>query len=151
MAKFRYSLQSILDIKMKMETQAKQIFAVAKRDLDEEEERLDRLCERRSFYEEKARNLLAGSLNVRDIEENKNAIAVMDSYIVEQQKRVVLAKKRLERARAELTEVMTERKTHETLREQAFEEFLQEENKAESKMIDELVSYTYGQKRQVRN
>lgn len=151
MAKFRYSLQSILDIKMKMETQAKQVFAVAKRELDEEEERLDRLCGRRSFYEEKARNLLAGSLNVRDIEENKNAIAVLDSYIVEQQKRVVLAKKRLERARAELTEVMTERKTHETLREQAFEEFLQEENKAESKMIDELVSYTYGQKRQVRN
>lgn len=50
----------------------------------------------------------------------------------------------------ELTEVMMERKTHETLREQAFQAFLQEENKAENKTVDELVSYTYGQKRQVK-
>ncbi len=150
MARFSYSLQSILDIKLKMETQAKQAFAAAKGELDDEEERLGRLYERRSFYEKKVRGLLAGSLDIREIETNKNAIAIMDSYIIEQQKRVALAKKRLERAREELTEVMTERKTHETLREQAFEEFLQEENKAESKMIDELVSYTYGQKRQVK-
>ena len=33
-----------------------------------------------------------------------------------------------------------------TLREKAFEAFLQEENHAESKAIDELTSYTYGQK-----
>ena len=39
-----------------------------------------------------------------------------------------------------------ERKMHETLREKAFEAFLQEENHAESKAIDELTSYTYGQK-----
>lgn len=150
MAKFRYSLQSILDIKLKMETQARQAFAAAKRALDDEEERLEGLHERRNFYEEKVRSLLAGSLNVREIEDNKNAIVIMDAYIVEQQKMVALAKKRLEQARMELTEVMMERKTHETLREQAFEEFLQEENKAESKTVDELVSYTYGQKRQVK-
>ena len=74
----------------------------------------------------------------------------MDAYIVEQQKKVELAKRQMEQARERLSEVMMERKTHETLREQAFEEFLQEENKAESKTVDELVSYTYGQKRQVK-
>ena len=35
---------------------------------------------------------------------------------------------------------------HETLREKAFEVFMQEENHTESKAIDELTSYTYGQK-----
>ena len=150
MAKFRYSLQSILDIKLKMETQEKQAFAAAKRALDDEEERLCKLCERRNSYEERARSLLAGKLNVRDIEDNKNAIGIMDAYIVEQQKKVELAKRQMEQARERLSEVMMERKTHETLREQAFEEFLQEENKAESKTVDEMVSYTYGQKRQVK-
>lgn len=150
MAKFQYSLQSILNIKLKMETQAKQAFAAAKRALDDEEEKLKELHERRDFYEERVRSLLAGSLNFREIEDNKNAVVIMDAYIVEQQKIVTLAKKRLEQVREELTEVMMERKTHETLREQAFEEFLQDENKAESKTVDELVSYTYGQKRQVK-
>ena len=46
----------------------------------------------------------------------------------------------------EMAEAMKERKMHETLREKAFEAFLQEENHAESKAIDELTSYTYGQK-----
>jgi len=42
-----------------------------------------------------------------------------------------------------LNEVMMERKTHERLKEQAFEVFKQEMQYAENKEIDELVSYTY--------
>lgn len=41
---------------------------------------------------------------------------------------------------------MQERKTQEILKEKAFEAFLQEEKAAESKEIDELTSYTHGQK-----
>lgn len=52
----------------------------------------------------------------------------------------------LEQARIKLAEVMMERKTHETLKEKAFEEFLREENRREGKEVDELTSYTYGQK-----
>ncbi len=39
-----------------------------------------------------------------------------------------------------------ERKTHEKLKEKAFEEFLMEEKRQESKEIDQLTSYTYGQR-----
>ena len=53
------------------------------------------------------------------------------------------AEKTLEMARIELNRVMVERKTHEKLRERAFEEFKQEIAQAESKEIDELVSYNY--------
>lgn len=151
MARFRYSLQSILDIKLKMETQAKQQFSAAKNALDEEEEKLAALYQRKADYEDEARGLLKGTLRVRDIEDTKNAILMMDQYIALQQQEVLLAQKKLEAARERLTEVMKERKTHETLREKAFEEFLREENKQESKSIDELTSYTYGQKRQVKN
>ena len=146
MAKFVFSLQSILNIKLKMETQAKQAFAAAKNRLDEEEQRLEELYQRKSSYEERAKELLQGTLRIRDIEDNKNAILMMDAYIADQLRRVEAARERLEYEREQMTEAVKERKTYETLREQAFEEFLQDENKAESKAVDELVSYTYGQR-----
>ena len=54
-----------------------------------------------------------------------------------------VAEKNVEAARLKLNEVMMERKTHERLKEQAFEVFKQEMQYAENKEIDELVSYTY--------
>jgi len=140
-------MQSILNIKMKMETQAKQDFSTARAALDEEEERLRGLFERKSGYERAAAELLAGVLNLRDIDANKRAILCMDDYIAAQQTKVAEAERNLERARERLTEVMMERKTHETLKEKAFQQFLMDEKRQESKEIDELTSYTYGQKK----
>ncbi len=147
MARFRYSLQSILDIKKKMETQAKQEFSAAKNALDDEEERLTALKDRKGYYETESEELRKGPLDFLAMEVNRRSLLVMDDFIDTQDKEVKRAEKNLERARTALTNVMMERKTHETLREKAFENFLQEENRAESKMVDELTSYTYGQKK----
>lgn len=148
MARFRFSMQSILDIKGKLETQAKQSFAAAQARLLAEEERLQALEGRRAEYFERGRGLRAGTLRVLDLEENQKAISVLDDYISAQTREVDVARRRVERAREDMAEAMRERKTYETLREKAFQEFLQEENKAEGKSVDELVSYTYGQKQQ---
>lgn len=139
-------MQSILDIKLKMETQAKQEFAQAKMALDKEEEIMAELQARKRAYEEEAVELLKGRLNVLDIAANKEAILRMEEYIADQFLRVEKAKKQLEAARERLTEVMQERKVHETLKEKAFEQFLMEEKQQESKEIDQLTSYTYGQR-----
>lgn len=147
MARFRYSMQSILDIKMKMETQAKQEFGSARAALDEEEERLQGLIGRKHGYEQEAAGLLEGTLNLRAIEDNKAAIIFMDDYIAGQRLRVAAAEKKLEQARERLTEVMMERKTHESLKDKAFQQFLTDEKKQESKEVDELTSYTYGQRK----
>lgn len=147
MARFRYSMQSILNIKLKMETQAKQEFSAARAALDEEEERLRALYDRKSSYEETGVKLLSGTLKLREIHENKMAIRCMEDYIERQQINVNMAEENLERAREKLTEVRMERKTHETLKEKAFEAFLMEEKRQESKEIDQLTSYTYGQRR----
>ena len=63
MARFRYSMQSILNIKLKMETQAKQEFSAARAALDAEEERLRELSDRKKEYEREAERLLSGTLN----------------------------------------------------------------------------------------
>lgn len=149
MAKFRYRLQNVLNIKLKMEDMAKQEFSTAKMHLDEEEEKLFGLQARKREYEELARALLNGVLNVREIETNQNAILTMDGYIAEQHMQVENARRKLENARERMKAAMQERKTQETLREKAFDEFVRELNREESKEIDELTSYTYGQKQEV--
>ena len=149
MAKFIYKLQNVLNLKLKMEGQAKEALSAARMALDEEEEKLQALKDRKRGYEEHARELLNGTLNMLEIESNQNAITVMDGLIAAQALQVQKAEQNLERARVEMTVAMQERKTQEILRERAFEEFLQEENRAESKAIDELTSYTYGQKQGV--
>ena len=147
MARFRYSMQSILDIKYKMETQAKEEFSAARVALDREEEKLQLLIERKMGYERRAAELLSGILNMQEIEENETAIMSMDGFIEEQRMQVALAEQNLERAREKLTDVMKERKTHENLKEKAFGQFMLEENRREGKEVDELTSYVYGQRR----
>lgn len=146
MARFRYSMQSILDIKLKLETQAKQEFSAAKAALDEEEARLAALTERKRQYEREAKRLRSGTLDFRAMNENKAAIRCMENFILEQKQCVKRAEEALEQARIRLAEVMMERKTHESLKEKAFDEFLREENRREGKEVDELTSYTYGQR-----
>ena len=146
MARFRYSLQNILNIKEKMETQAKQEFGTAQAALNVEIEHLERLKERRRKYEDLSAGLLQGKLDLLAIEENKEALLKMDSIVAAQAIRVEKARENVEAARERMAEARKERKMHETLREKAFEVFMQEENHAESKAIDELTSYTYGQK-----
>lgn len=147
MAKFIYRMQSILDIKVKLETQAKMQFASAKHALDIEEEKLENLKRRKEGYFDEARRLRNNSLNVKQLRDNKSALQTMDNFIEEQKGQVRLAEQKLEEARAQLQEIMQERKIQEKLREKSFEDFLMEENHRESKEVDELTSYTYGQRR----
>lgn len=147
MAKFVYRMQSILNIKLKLETQARMQFATAKRALDEEEEKLEHLKSRRETYLEEARKSRENVLSVKEMRDSKKAIQTMDGFIEAQNEQVALAATRVEEAREKLQEVMKERKTQEKLREKAFAEFLMEENHRESKEVDELTSYTYGQKK----
>lgn len=147
MAKFIYRMQNILNLKLKLEEQQKMEFAAARKRLDEEEEKLELLLNRKAGYEEEGRRLREDSLNVQDIRDNRNAILQMDEYIAYQKVQVSKAEAELEKERQKLKEAMQERKIQEKLRENAFEAFMKEENAREGKEVDELVSYTYGQKR----
>ena len=79
--------------------------------------------------------------------DNRHAILQMEEFIEYQKIRVKEAEDELERERQKLQEVMQDRQVHEKLREKAFDAFVKEENARESKEVDELTSYTYGQKR----
>ena len=143
MAKFVYSMQSILNVKYKLESQEKIAYANAQAQLRREEEKLRHFKDRRQFYENKMRGKMEEKLDVRALYECNQGIEVMKLAIQEQKKNVEVAQKGVDKAQEKLNEAMKERKTYEKLRENAFEEFVKELNAQESKEIDELVSYNY--------
>jgi flagellar FliJ protein len=140
MAKFSYKMQNILDVKYKLETQAKTAFSMAASRLNQEEEKLEGLHQRRRAYESHAKELVADKLDFREIKVNRIAIETVKGAIQNQVVAVHVAQRNLENARIR---VMTERKTHEILKEKAFDEFKKELEKEESKAVDELVSFTH--------
>ena len=144
MARFRYRMQNILDVKEKLESQARNDFAIANAVLAEEEEKLAGLKQRKADYEEDLRALYAENLDLQKINETIEAIDNMKERIAIQEGVVRQAMHNVDLARERLTEAMQERKTHEKLKERQFEEFLQEEAARESKEIDELVSFRHG-------
>lgn len=147
MAKFIYRMQNILNIKYKLEDQAKNEFMIANRILQEEEEKKNVLLARKREYQEEAKTLLSSRLDVFRIRENKEAILKMDEFIKEQELVIEKARKVVEEKAQKLALLRQERKAQEKLKEKAFEVFIREENAKESKEVDERVSFTYGTKK----
>ena len=146
MAKFRYRMQNILDIKMKLETQAKIAYGIANQKYLDEQQKLQEIVLRRSSYEKKLRESMTGTINVKEVTRARADVNTMKTLMRRQMVEVHKAELALEDARRALNEIIQERKTHEKLKEKAFMQFMEEEKAAESKEIDQLVSYTYNNK-----
>ncbi len=150
MAKFVYRMQSLLNIQYQLENQAKMELGRAQMRLNQEEEKLKVLIDRKAFYLEEGRRMRNDILHIMDLKDNRNAMLIMDDMIEAQRVQVAIAEEHVEEARMKLQEVMQNRKMHEKLREKAFVEFVREENAAEHKAVDELTSYTYGQRGKIK-
>ncbi|MBE5882283.1 MAG: flagellar export protein FliJ [Lachnospiraceae bacterium] len=147
MGRFRYRMQNILNIKEKLESQAKNEFAAANMELLEEQDRLAKMLEHNRELEEESKRLrLRDSLSIRDIKDNRLSVELQKEKMKQQALRIHAAEKKVEQKRKAMVDLMQERKTHELLKEKAFEQFLMDEKAEESKQIDQLTSYTYGQK-----
>lgn len=147
MAKFSYRMQNILDLKEKMESQEKIAFGIANAKLLTEQEQLQKLFVRRAKYEKELKDISCGSLNIRSIMRCKEAINSMKSMIRDQMMTVKKAEKEVELARIRLDNVMKDRKTHENLKEKAFDQFKEDLAHEENKVVDEIVSYSYHKKK----
>lgn len=146
MAKFKYRMQNILDIKQKLEESSKMEFAEANILVMQEEEKKAAINRRKNEYEAEGGRLRSDRLTVAEIRNNSQAISVLSNMEKEQEREVERAKVFREEKRIRLQNAMQERKTQEKLYENAFEEFVREENARESKEIDELTSYVYGKR-----
>ena len=144
MAKFVYKMQSLLNIKEKLEDQAKTAFGLAKAVLNEEEEKLASFVAKKNEYVEKKRTEMSSAINVHELTRLEQAIKSMEYKIAEQILVVRQAEKNVQLAQAKLENAMKERKIQEKLREHALEEFLKEMEAADQQEINELVTFRFG-------
>ena len=131
---------------MKLESQAKIAYGIANQKYLAEQQKLQELILRRAGYESALKELMTGTLDVQKVSRARADVNTMKTLVRRQMIAVHKAELELNDARQKLNEVMVERKTHEKLREKAFEKFKQELKESESKEIDELVSFTYNSK-----
>lgn len=143
MTKFSYKMQNILDIKLRLETQAKTEFAQASQRVAKEEEKMRGLIIRKRQLDQQAKELVCDRLSIMDIKHCNSSIKTMQELIKQQAIALRIAEKNLEKCREKLNEAMRDRKIHEKLKEKAFEQFKLELNDEEKKEIDQLVSFTY--------
>ncbi len=144
MAKFIFKMQNILEIKRKLEDQAKSVYADALAVLDREQNKLKLLETKKDEYERRLTQMMSDVLELEKIKFNEDAIEIIKYRMQEQMVVIRDAQMKVERARQALNDAIVERKTYEKLREKAFEEFKIELNAQEQKEVDELVSYTFG-------
>lgn len=144
MSKFIYRMQNILNLKEKLEEQAKMAYSTQLKVVADAEARKTELLSQRAYFEEVGIRLRLDDLDLLKIKENKDDVRAMDDLIRAQEKVIRRERIELEERRKRFEEVMKERKAQDKLKEHAFEQFLRDENAAESKQIDELTSYKYG-------
>ncbi len=143
MKKFRYSMENLLQVKGKLEDQAKITYGAARLRLTQEEEKLEQMKLRRNSFVEELRRLRSTRLDLPKIKQCEQATWIMDQNIKQQMTVVRNAAHRLEIARIRLNDAMVERKTQERLKESAFEAYLLELDSEEQKEVDELNSFNY--------
>lgn len=143
MKKFYYKMESVLQIKRKLEDQAKIAYGNARARLTKEEEKRKQMQDRKSSYEDELRLLRSDRLNLISIKQCEQAVEVMTMNIKQQNTVIRNAEQRVEVARIRLQNSMVERKTQEKLKEKAFDEYRLEFNYEERKEIDELNSFQY--------
>ena len=146
MAKFLYSMQNVLNIKERLETQAKTEFAEMNNRLSIEQDTMRRLVKRMNMYEQLAKDSATQSIDIAEMRRCNEAIKIIKNQITQQAVRIRIAERNVDNATKKLTEAVQDRKIHEKLKEKAFDEFKLELNAQEVKEIDETVSFNYNNK-----
>ena len=142
MAKFSFRLQPLLSVKSQQEDNQKnelgkammklEIEKAALHALEGEEERLVR------EFNEKSRKT-----TVEKLIEFNGYLSLLNSKIKRQKENVNCAARNVDKVREELIRIVKERKILDNLKDRKHEQFLFEEQKAEQKQNDEIVSYKH--------
>jgi len=143
LAKFRFSMESILKIKYSLEEQKKQEFGMAMKKLEAEKILLNSLNKRREDSVATFKVNVSSAINPKESADFSNYIEALKFKIEEQAIKVKRANAEVEKKREELVEATKEKKKFEKLKENQHENYIIEEKRSEQRVTDEIVSYKY--------
>ena len=143
MPRFEFRLQRYLSVKEQIEDQKEIEYATALRQVEEEKARLAEYEQAKAQTVEDLRKSVSKLISPIEIRRYNNNIERLKHMILVQIERLETAKLYAEEKRLELVEAMKERKAIETVKENAYEEFIKEEGRIARRTTDELTSYKY--------
>ncbi len=143
MAKFNFRLQGFLNIKEKMEEQKKNEYGKAQKKLEEEKMKKEELELKHQNLIETLRQKIMLGIRPTELQQYNNYIAYTIEEIERQEENIKKAEIVVKQKREEVIQAMKERKMLETLKSKKYEQYLDEEKKAEQRVVDEIVSFKY--------
>lgn len=149
MARFRFSLQKLLNLKEQLEESIKNELGHAVKALEEEKRKLASIDAGISRLTEEFRLACTGSIRPEKIKEIKSFMEVRQNARIRQMAVVKKKQDNVDKVREKLVNAMKERKVLGNLREKDFERFRISEEKNEQKLTDELVSYKESVKKDI--
>ncbi|MCL2204766.1 MAG: flagellar export protein FliJ [Defluviitaleaceae bacterium] len=143
MARFNFRLQQFLGVKEQIEEQKELEYSKAIRKREEEKARLRQMNAHKDAQIADFQIAAMNAIDTIEIKFLNDSIERLKKHIELQKEKVTAAEAFAEAKRLELVEAMKERKALEIVRDNAREAFKIEENLAEQKQVDELVSFKY--------
>ena len=144
MAKFKFRLQSYLGVKEKIEEQKKLEYGKAVRKVEEEKRTKDAYETETAAQLGEMRAEMAGRVSPEKFIQYKQYITHLERQIIRQEAEIKRAEKHAESKRIELLGAVKQRKMVDVLKEHKYTEYLEEEKIAEQKIVDEIVSFRFG-------
>lgn len=141
---FRFELQPVLALKEKLEDHKKRELGVANTHKERLEGEKNTLIELHDDAYNEIRRQYQEGMNVSQLKQFNYYTAHLNKRIEKKELEIVKATKEVHQKRNELLEAVKQRKILENLKEIKFEQFKDEEIRAENQIVDEIVSYKYG-------
>lgn len=146
MAGFKFRLQSFLNVKEKVEEQKKLEYGKALNKLEEEKNAKIMLQNEKNSVIDSLKNRMSNVLNPLELQRYNHYIKLLKNKIRNQDIVIEIAEKEAEKKRTELVKVMQERKMLDILKDKDRFEYFKEQQRAEQKIVDEIVSYQFNNK-----
>jgi len=143
LAKFVFRLESFFQLKRKLEDQAKLEYGQALAALEREKQKKAALERQKSAVLRAFREQLKKRVDAEAFRQNNLFLDALKYRIRAQEQVIAQAEAFAETKRLALVEAMKERKMLEKLKEKHHETYMIEENRAEQRRVDEIVSYQY--------
>ncbi len=143
MQKFGFRLESVRNLKVQLEDNAKNNLALASRELKKQKEFLTGLRTTREDSISELNSKVDEGVSISQIRAYNNYLTFLKQKITEQKENVNTAQKQVDVRRESLVKAVQERKILDKLREKKYGEFLKEQGKAEQLLIDELNSFKF--------
>lgn len=143
MAKFNFRLQPLLNVKMQLEDSMKNELGKATRKLEYEKDVLVEIQNEMIRSIDEVNSSSSNGIAVEKLRQYGKYISLLRDKTILQKENINIAQGNVDKCREELIKAAREREMFEKLKEKKYLQFIIEENKAEQKSNDELISYNY--------